>query len=362
MRRRRRCGTDARRGHAPVPHRALRQPERVAPLRPRRPARRRRGPRPRRRRHRLPPRRGRVHRRRHGERQRRHHRGRVARAASCARRPSTTPCCTPSSAHGGTVVAGRRGRPRRARRASPQALGPDVAVVSVMAVNNEVGSITDLAAVAALVRRHAPSAVAAHRRRPGGLLARPARALAARRPAVAQRPQVRRSQGRRRAGRPGGHGPRAADRRRRSGARAAQRHAQRRRHRRPGRGARRHRRRADGRDRRASPSLRDRLVAGISAAVPGVRETVPPAAKVAGSAHVLFEDVESEALLYLLDRGRRLRLGRVGLRQRGDGTVPRARRDGRRAAVGDGRAAPEPRAARPPPPTSTTPSPSSPPR
>ena len=34
----------------------------------------------------------------------------------------------------------------------------------------------------------------------------------------------------------------------------------------------------------------------------GVRETVPPAAKVAGSAHVMFDDVESEALLYLLDR------------------------------------------------------------
>ena len=35
--------------------------------------------------------------------------------------------------------------------------------------------------------------------------------------------------------------------------------------------------------------------------MPGVRETVPPAAKVAGSAHVLFEGIESEALLYLLD-------------------------------------------------------------
>jgi len=48
-------------------------------------------------------------------------------------------------------------------------------------------------------------------------------------------------------------------------------------------------------------ALRDRLVAGLGAAVPGVRETVAPAAKVAGSAHVMFEHVESEALLYLLD-------------------------------------------------------------
>ena len=35
---------------------------------------------------------------------------------------------------------------------------------------------------------------------------------------------------------------------------------------------------------------------------PAVRETVAPAAKIAGSAHVMFEDVESEALLYLLDQ------------------------------------------------------------
>ena len=39
------------------------------------------------------------------------------------------------------------------------ALGPDVALVSVMAVNNEVGTITDMAAVSALVRRRAPQAL-----------------------------------------------------------------------------------------------------------------------------------------------------------------------------------------------------------
>jgi cysteine desulfurase len=38
-------------------------------------------------------------------------------------------------------------------------LGPDTALVSVMAVNNEVGTVTDLAAVSALVREHAPQAV-----------------------------------------------------------------------------------------------------------------------------------------------------------------------------------------------------------
>ncbi len=49
-------------------------------------------------------------------------------------------------------------------------------------------------------------------------------------------------------------------------------------------------------------ALRDRLVDGIVASVPGVVETVPRAVKVAGSAHVCIEGVESEALLFLLDR------------------------------------------------------------
>lgn len=50
-------------------------------------------------------------------------------------------------------------------------------------------------------------------------------------------------------------------------------------------------------------ALRDELVAGVVGALDGVRETVPPEAKVAGSAHLLFEGLESEALLYLVDRG-----------------------------------------------------------
>jgi cysteine desulfurase len=47
-------------------------------------------------------------------------------------------------------------------------------------------------------------------------------------------------------------------------------------------------------------ALRDRLVAGLVEGA-AARETVAPADKVAGSAHVLLEGVESEALLYLLD-------------------------------------------------------------
>ena len=42
-------------------------------------------------------------------------------------------------------------------------------------------------------------------------------------------------------------------------------------------------------------------MAGLVAGVPGLRETVAPADKVAGSAHVLIEGIESESLLYLLD-------------------------------------------------------------
>ncbi len=49
-------------------------------------------------------------------------------------------------------------------------------------------------------------------------------------------------------------------------------------------------------------ALRDRLVDGLRAAVPGTSETVDPARKVAGSAHVCFHGVESEALLFLLDQ------------------------------------------------------------
>jgi cysteine desulfurase len=49
--------------------------------------------------------------------------------------------------------------------------------------------------------------------------------------------------------------------------------------------------------------LRDRLVAGIVAVVPGTSETVDPSHKVAGSAHILIEGIESEALLYLLEQG-----------------------------------------------------------
>jgi cysteine desulfurase len=47
--------------------------------------------------------------------------------------------------------------------------------------------------------------------------------------------------------------------------------------------------------------LRDRLVDGLAAGVPGLVETVPRDRKVAGSAHMCFDGIESESLLFLLD-------------------------------------------------------------
>jgi cysteine desulfurase len=47
--------------------------------------------------------------------------------------------------------------------------------------------------------------------------------------------------------------------------------------------------------------LRDGLVDALLAELPDVHETVPRADKVAGSAHVCIEGIENEALLFLLD-------------------------------------------------------------
>jgi cysteine desulfurase len=200
---------------------------------------------------------------------------------------------------GGTVVA-VDGAGRVDLAALAAALGEDVAVVSVMAVNNEVGSITDLAAVRQLVRRRAPNAVlhtdavqaaswldlrtvwphvdllslSAHKfGGPKGV------GVLAVREGVVLDPLIV-GGGQERERRSGTHNVAgivalavaltATDAER--GAEVA--------------------RIAD---------LRDRLVGGLVAGVPGLRETVAPADKVAGSAHVLIDGIESESLLYLLD-------------------------------------------------------------
>ena len=242
---------------------------------------------------------------------------------------------------GGTVVpVDSAGRVRLDALAA--ALGPDVAVVSAMAVNNEVGSITDLAAVAAVVRQHAPSAVlhtdavqaaswldlrelwphvdllslSAHKfGGPKGV------GVLAVRDGTTLEPLI-----------VGG----GQERERRSGT-----------HNVAGIVALAEALVATDAERTAESAriaaLRDRLVAGITTAVPGARETVAPSAKVAGSAHLLFDDVESEALLYLLDREGLCASAASACASGAMEPVARARRDGRRAALGDGRAATQPR-------------------
>jgi cysteine desulfurase len=201
--------------------------------------------------------------------------------------------------HGGTVVAvAPTGRVDV--DALTDALADDVAVVSVMAVNNEVGTITDLAPVAAAVRRHSPHAVlhtdavqapcwldlrdvwrhvdllslSAHKfGGPKGV------GVLAVRDGVAIEPLI-----------VGG----GQERDRRSGT-----------HNVAGIVALAVALAATDRERVAEivriAALRDRLVAGLTAGVPGLRETVAPADKVAGSAHVCVDAIESESLLYLLD-------------------------------------------------------------
>lgn len=180
------------------------------------------------------------------------------------------------------------------------ALGDDVRVVSVMAVNNEVGTVTDVASVAAIVRDGAPGAVvhtdaiqaacwldlrelwphvdlmslSAHKfggpKGVGALVIREGTSVD---PLIVGGGQERE----RRSGTHNVAGIVAMS------VALAGTDAE----------------RVDECARIAA--LRDRLVAGLVAGVPGLQETVAPQHKVAGSAHVLVTGVESESLLYLLD-------------------------------------------------------------
>jgi cysteine desulfurase len=175
-----------------------------------------------------------------------------------------------------------------------------VSIVSVMAVNNEVGTITDIAAVASVVRRAAPNAVlhtdavqaacwldlhtitphvdllslSAHKfGGPKGVGVLVARAGASFEPLLVGGGQERER-------RSGTHNVagiigmsvalRATDNERaEENARIA--------------------------------FLRDELVDGLQSQLDDVHETVARGDKVAGSAHVCFDGIENEALLYLLD-------------------------------------------------------------
>jgi cysteine desulfurase len=177
---------------------------------------------------------------------------------------------------------------------------PGVGVVSVMAVNNEVGTVTDLAAVAEIVRERAPHAVlhtdavqapcwldlreitplvdamslSGHKfGGPKGVGVLTVRAGVSIRPLIVGGGQERE----RRSGTHNVAGIVAF-----AGALAE----------------------TDA-DRAAENArlagLRDRLVDSLTDRLDGVVETVPRSHKVAGSAHVCIEGIENEALLYLLD-------------------------------------------------------------
>lgn len=184
---------------------------------------------------------------------------------------------------------------------SPDRVSPDrVSLVSVMAVNNEVGTITDLADVAAVVNRFAPQAVvhtdavqaacwldlraitphvdlmslSAHKfggpKGTGVLVARGRSAFA---PLLVGGGQERER-------RSGTHNVagiialavalRATDSERAT-------------------------------ENTRVAGLRDALVDGLRAELDDIHETVDRARKVAGSAHVCIDGIENEALLYLLD-------------------------------------------------------------
>jgi len=205
----------------------------------------------------------------------------------------------PTEQHGGIVVdADSTGHIDLDRLDA--ALTPDVAIVSVMAVNNEVGTITDLSAVSRLVRSRVP----------GALLHTDAVQAACWLDLRQIAPLVDlMSFSAHKFGGPKGVGVLTV----RDGVRLAPLIS--------GGGQERERRSGThnvagivaltsalvetDRERAGEivrlAGLRDRLVDGLSNSVDGVVETVPRDRKIAGSAHVCLDGIESESLLFLLD-------------------------------------------------------------
>ena len=205
----------------------------------------------------------------------------------------------PTEQHGGVVV-GTDSTGHIDLDRLDAALTPDVAIVSVMAVNNEVGTITDLSAVSRLVRSRVP----------GALLHTDAVQAACWLDLRQIAPLVDlMSFSAHKFGGPKGVGVLTV----RDGVRLAPLIS--------GGGQERERRSGThnvagivaltsalvetDRERAGEivrlAGLRDRLVDGLSNSVDGVVETVPRDRKIAGSAHVCLDGIESESLLFLLD-------------------------------------------------------------
>ncbi len=187
-------------------------------------------------------------------------------------------------------------------RRSAEGVAPPVAVVSVMAVNNEVGAVTDLAAVAALVRRHQPDALV----HTDAVQAASWLDLRQLTPHVdllslsGHKFGGPKGVGVMVARRPGAVAPLLVgggqEREQRSGTQNV-----------AGAVALAEALRLTDTERAVEvpriAALRDHLVDALLQALPDVRETVPRQHKVAGSAHVCIRGVENEALLFLLDEG-----------------------------------------------------------
>ena len=118
--------------------------------------------------------RGRVHRRRDRGRQPGRRRASTGCGAgrSCARRSSTTPSSTPAPPSAARLAPVDRRRRASTSTGWPTLLDADVAVVSVMLANNEVGTVQPLAEVADVVRRQRARRRPPHRRRAGVPVAR----------------------------------------------------------------------------------------------------------------------------------------------------------------------------------------------